>query len=266
VDKVNGPTFIWYVADGNPVGPDGQLKVRDQLDVMLNRFGTDPTFGNITGDGSGSISFGTTPFWPGSRGNSPPLTLYKGWDGKESYGYQGYYPVQGNVNTAKVGIHDGTVSDKNPKGLGIVPQFDKNGKVINGTIAELYEPNLCSLIGDWVTPSPFPWASEPCTNPPTGSSAQNCPRTATGTQDSYNYCWVEGATRPGVGWWSNSPMAKGAAWAPFDPNQNWNIILNVAVGGQWPRAVGQEGDWGKDYSDMSTTNLKMKSISYYEID
>jgi len=77
---------------------------------------------------------------------------------------------------------------------------------------------------------------------------------------------VEGASKPGVGWWSNSPMAKGVPFAPFDPNQNWNIILNVAVGGQWPRAVGQEGDWGKDYSNMDTTNLKMKSVSYYEID
>jgi len=37
----------------------------------------------------------------------------------------------------------------------------------------------------------------------------------------------------------------------------------VAVGGQWPRAAGQEGDWEKDFGDMSTTNLKMKSISYF---
>jgi len=121
------------------------------------------------------------------------------------------------------------------------------------------------MIGDWGTPRPLPWNSTQCQNPPPGFSTTNCPMTGTGPTTSYNYCLVEGASRPGVGWWSNSPMAKGVPYAPFDPHQNWNIVLNVAVGGQWPRAAGQEGDWEKDFGDMSTTNLKMKSISYYEI-
>jgi hypothetical protein len=59
-------------------------------------------------------------------------------------------------------------------------------------------------------------------------------------------------------------LAKGVAEAPFDPQQNFNIILNVAIGGDWPRGVGQEGDWGKNYGDLEKVNLRMKSIKYYE--
>jgi len=262
VDKDKGPTLIWYVADGNPISPDGQFQYKDQLDVMLNRYGTDSISG-ITGDGSGALSFETTPFWPGSKGNSPPLTLYQGWDGKESYGFQGYYKIQGNVEQSPVGIHNGVVSAANPLGLGIVPKFDAQGKVINNTIDHLFEPFLCSMIGSWSNPHPLPWDSIPCQNPPNDSTKTSCPETGTGAANTYNYCWVKGAKRASVGWWSNSPMAANTDFAPFDPSQKWNIILNVAIGGSWPRAVGQEGDWQKDYLDMTKTNLRMKSVSYY---
>jgi len=267
VDPKNGPTFTWFVADGNPVGSDGTFKPSDQIDVLVNRVGTDPLVGGITGDGSGTISFETTPFWPGSLGNSPPLTLYKGWDGKNAYGYQGFYKIQGNVKGSTVGIHDGPISAQNPTGLGIVPKFDGNGKAINGTIDQLYEPLLCSMLGNWAdTNEPFPWSTESCQNPPPGSPGNACPRTGAGPVGSYDNCWVDGATRPGVGWWSNSPLAAGAAFAPFDPTQNWNIILNVAIGGQWPRAAGQEGvPPGQNFVNMADTNLRMKSIKYYEV-
>eukprot|EP00662_Eupelagonemidae_sp_cell21_P043311 gene43311-39540_t len=36
-------------------------------------------------------------------------------------------------------------------------------------------------------------------------------------------------------------MAKGVAHAPFDPSQKWNVVINVAVGGQFPRKLGEEG-------------------------
>eukprot|EP01121_Diplochlamys_sp_Union-15-3_P006102 TRINITY_DN165_c0_g1_i1.p1 TRINITY_DN165_c0_g1~~TRINITY_DN165_c0_g1_i1.p1 ORF type:complete len:140 (-),score=26.75 TRINITY_DN165_c0_g1_i1:20-439(-) len=136
--------------------------------------------------------------------------------------------------------------------------------MINGTIDQLYEPLLCSMIGSWSDPSPLPWSPEACQNPPPGFSKSACPMTGTGAQNTYDYCFVKGAKRPGVGWWSNSPLAKNVDFAPFDPSQNWNIVLNVAIGGQWPRGAGQEGDWGKDFEDMTKVNLKMKSISYYE--
>jgi len=123
------------------------------------------------------------------------------------------------VKTAAIGIHDGQISDKNPKGLGIVPEFDNSGKPINGTIAELYEPYLCSMMGNWSdTTIPLPWSTESCLNPPAGHTPSACPRTGAGPANSYDYCWVDGAARPGVGWWSNSPMAAGVAFAPFDPN------------------------------------------------
>jgi len=266
VDPKNGPTFTWLMADGNPVGSDGTFRPDDQIDVLVNRVGSNP-IGGISGDGSGTISFETTPFWPGSQGNSPPLTLYKGWSGTNSYGFQGYYKVQGNVKSATVGIHDGVVSAQNPKGLGIVPQFDKDGKIIPGTIAELYEPYLCSMMGNWADlMEPFPWGTEACQNPPPGSPASACPRTGTGAPNTYNYCWVQGASRPGVGWWSNSPMAANSNYAPFDPTQNWNLVLNVAVGGQWPRGAGQEGvPPGQNFDNMENTNLRVKSIQYYEV-
>jgi len=170
------------------------------------------------------------------------------------------------VKTPTVGIHNNPVSPQNPKGLGIVPQFDSSGKAINGTIAELYEPYLCSMLGNWSdTTIPFPWDPVPCTNPPPGQPASACPRTGTGASGSYDSCWVVGATKGGVGWWSNSPMAADVAYAPFAPSQKWNILLNIAVGGQWPRGAGQEGEPpGSHFPDMTQTNMKMKSIKYYE--
>jgi len=266
VDPQDGPTFTWYVSEGNPIGSDGIFRPSDQIDILLNRVGTNPISG-ISGDGSGRLSFETTPFWPGSHGNSPPLTLYKGWDGNESYGFQGYYKVQGNVLTPNIGIHDGPVSGQNPKGLRIVPQFDGSGKIINGTIAELYEPYLCSMLGNWAdTTIPFPWGTVPCTNPPPGHAAGACPRSGSQSAkaNSYDSCWVVGASKGGVGWWTNSPLAANVAYAPFDPSQKWNIMLNVAIGGQWPRGAGEEGEPpGSNYPDMTKTNLKMKSIKYY---
>jgi len=267
VDSQKGPTFSWYTSKSYPIGSDGVFRPDQQIDVLINRVGSNP-IGGTSGDGSGSLSFGTTPFWPGSLGNSPPLTLYKGWDGTNSYGFQGYYKIQGNVKTPTVGIRDGPVSSKNPNGLRIVPEFDNNGKIINGTIAELYEPYLCSMLGNWAdTTIPFPWGPEPCTNPPPGQPASACPRTGEAQPAAGNYdsCWVVGANKGGVGWWTNSPKAADVAFAPFDPAQKWNILLNVAVGGQWPRGAGVEGEPpGQNYPDMSQTNLKMKSIKYYE--
>jgi hypothetical protein len=33
-------TFKWFVSSGNPVGTDGRFHPLDQLDVMINRLGT----------------------------------------------------------------------------------------------------------------------------------------------------------------------------------------------------------------------------------
>jgi len=122
---------------------------------------------------------------------------------------------------------------------GIVPKFDKFGNPIPNTIDHLYEPFLCGMRGDnnpHITP--LPWANVKCQNPTNGS--------------------------PGVGWWSNSPLAKGVAFAPFDKSQKWNQILNINVGGDWPRAVGQEGVCGKNYDKVENMIFKIKNMNYYE--
>jgi len=262
IDPENGTTFRWFFCEPNPFASDDSFVYKEIIDVMINRVGTE-SIGEISGDGSGSISFTTTPFWPGSKSNSPPLTLYKGWSGSYSYGFQGYYPIQGNVRTSKVGIHNGPLIEGNPDGLGIVPKFGDDNKPINNTIDHLYEPLLCSMMGDWDNLKPLPWKSEACKNPPPGFDSRACPLTGRGNEGTYDYCWVEGAKKPGIGWWTNSPLANGVKFAPFDSSQNWNIILNVAVGGDWPRGAGQEGLWNKNFDDIETTNLKMKSIKYY---
>jgi hypothetical protein len=265
IDPVKGPVFSWYTCDPNPFTADGSTFVfKEMIDVMVNREGTD-SIGGISGDDSGTLSFSTTPFWPGSKTNSPPLTLYKGWSGSYSYGFQGYYPIQGNVRASKLGIHNGIIIEGNPDGLGIVPKFDENNKPINNTIDHLYEPLLCSMMGDWDNLRPLPWKTQACKNPPKGQNSTACPLTGKGNEDTYDFCWVDGADKPGVGWWSNSPLAKGVKFAPFDESQNWNIILNVAVGGDWPRGVGEEGKWGQNFDDVEKSNLKMKSIRYYEL-
>jgi len=152
----------------------------------------------------------------------------------------------------------------NPDGLGVLPKFDEDGKPVFNSIDHLFEPLVCSMIGDWDQPNPLPWKSQPCKNPPNGYTSDACPITGKGTNNTYDSCWVEGARKPGVGWWTNSPMSKGVKYAPFDEKQNWNIILNVAIGGDWPRGVGEEGIWGENFDDISSTNLKIKSIKYYE--
>jgi hypothetical protein len=263
INQGNGTMFAWYLCDGNPLNEQKQFIYREQIDVFINRVGTN-SIGDTSGDGTGTLSFNSTPFWPGSRGNSPPLTLYKGWSGNYTYGFQGYFPIQGNVKQSKTGIHNGPHVEGNPDGLGVVPKFDESGKPINNTIDHLFEPLVCSMIGDWENVAPLPWKSQPCKNPPNGYHSDACPMTGRGSENSYDNCWVEGATKPGVGWWSNSPMAKGVKFAPFDEKQNWNLILNVAIGGDWPRGDGEEGIWGKNFDDVQTTNLKMKSIKYYE--
>eukprot|EP01012_Entosiphon_sulcatum_P034558 TRINITY_DN4384_c0_g1_i1.p1 TRINITY_DN4384_c0_g1~~TRINITY_DN4384_c0_g1_i1.p1 ORF type:complete len:655 (+),score=90.43 TRINITY_DN4384_c0_g1_i1:53-1966(+) len=261
VDPEKGTTLTWFVTDSNPISADGTFAFEGQLDVLINRKGTD-SIGGVSGDGTGQLSFGSTPFWPGSKGNSPPLTLYKGWNGNYSYGFQGYYPIQGNVRQATVGIHTENTTAANPLGLGVLPKFYSNGSIIPDSIDHLYEPLLCSMLGDWNKDSgPMPWDPVPCHNPPEGFSNASCPRTGSGSNGTYDVCWVEGAQRPGVGWWSNSPMAKGVPFAPLDTTQQWNIILNVAVGGDWPRGAGQEGSWGQNYSAI--TPMKIKSIKYY---
>lgn len=50
--------------------------------------------------------------------------------------------------TTDVGIHTEEMTEENPKGLGIIPEFYPNGTAIPGSIHTLYEPYLCSMGGN----------------------------------------------------------------------------------------------------------------------